>query len=188
MRKTTLPWPLLALLMLIPLTLAAQTLPGGSAFSISRNSTDGIQISFQLPDWQLETVQRGGEAVGRVRVDGIPNLFIGEEETLPVFSAMVAIPYSGGVSLSFSDGSVPLRESVRLDFDSALAAEQNEGKSGVSLYPAAGAQISEPMVLRDLRVVTLNVHPFQYDRAKGELIVRENITISLDFGSSASVN
>ena len=188
MRKTTLPWPLLALLMLVPLTLAAQTLPGGSAFSISRNSTDGIQISFQLPDWHLETVQRGGEAVGSVRVDGIPNLFIGEEETLPVFSAMVAIPYTGGVSLRFADGSVPLRESVRLDFESALAAQQNEGKSGGSLYPAASAQISEPMVLRDLRVVTLNVHPFQYDRAKGELIVRENITISLDFDSSASVN
>ncbi len=188
MRNTTIAWPLLALLLLIPLFLAAQQLPGGSAFTITRNAGDGIQISFQLPDWELETVERGGETLSRVRIAGIPNLFIDEEETLPVFSTMIAIPYRGGVSLRLSESPRGVRDGVHLDFASTLATEQQSGRYTESLYPAASALISEPMVLRDFRVVTLNVHPFQYDRSKGELIVRENIDISLDFDNSSSVN
>lgn len=188
MRNTTIAWPLLAMLLLIPLFLTAQQLPGGSAFTITRNAGDGIQISFQLPDWELESVERGGETLSRVRIAGIPNLFIDEEETLPVFSTMIAIPYSGGVSLRLSESPSGVRDGVLLDFASSLATEQQSGRYTESLYPAAMAQISEPMVLRDFRVVTLNIHPFQYDRSKGELIVRENIDISLDFDKSPSVN
>ncbi len=189
MRKTTFAWPLLlAMLLLIPLSLAAQNLPGGSAFTVTRDSGDGIQISFQLPAWELESVERDGATLSRVRVDGIPNLFIGEEETLPVFSAMVAIPWRGGVSLRDSGDPAELRSGVQLDFAAALAAERQSGRLPEKLYPAAPALISEPMLLRDFRVVSLNVHPFQWDSATGELLVRESLTLNLDFDNGPSVN
>lgn len=133
MRKTICAWPLLAMLLLTPLFLAGQSLPGGSAFTVTRDSGDGIQINFQLPAWELETVERDGASYARVRLDGIPKLFIGEEETLPVF-------------------------------------------------------ISAPQVLRDFRVVSLNVHPFQWDSATGELLVRDHLTLNLDFDNGPSVN
>ncbi|MFA6720949.1 MAG: C25 family cysteine peptidase [Candidatus Cloacimonadaceae bacterium] len=188
MRKTTLAWPFLALMMLIPLSLAAQNLPGGSAFTVTRDSGSGIQINFELPDWEFETLQRNGETFSQIRVPGIPNLFIEEEETLPVFSTMIAIPYVGGVSLRLSEDLPEFRPGLQLDFAEALASERRSGRYQDALYPATPVLISEPMLLRDFRVVTLNVHPFQWDSASGELVVRENISINLDFGNGPSIN
>ncbi len=124
MRKTICAWPLLAMLLLTPLFLAGQSLPGGSAFTVTRDSGDGIQINFQLPAWELEAVERDGASYARVRLDGIPKLFIGEEETLPVFSAMVAIPARGGVSLRVSDAAAASRSGLQPDFAAGLAAER----------------------------------------------------------------
>jgi hypothetical protein len=188
MRKTICAWPLLAMLLLTPLFLAGQSLPGGSAFTVTRDSGDGIQINFQLPAWELETVERDGASYARVRLDGIPKLFIGEEETLPVFSAMVAIPARGGVSLRVSGAAAASRSGLQPDFAAALAAERQSGRHPETLYPAAPALISAPQVLRDFRVVSLNVHPFQWDSATGELLVRDHLTLNLDFDNGPSVN
>lgn len=188
MRKSTIFGPILALLLLSPLFLTGQNLPGGSAFSVTRSGSEGIQINFQLPAWEVEAVERDGTSYSRIRVDGIPNLFIGEEETLPIFSAMVAIPVRGGVSLCVSDEVSEGCSGLQPDFATSLNAERQAGRLGGILYPEHAVLISEPQVLRDFRVVSLNVHPFQWNSATGELLVRESLTLNLDFDDGPSIN
>ena len=188
MRKSTIFGPILALLLLSPLFLTGQNLPGGSAFSVTRSGSEGIQINFQLPAWEVEAVERDGTSYSRIRVDGIPNLFIGEEETLPIFSAMVAIPVRGGVSLRVSNEVSESRSGLQPDFATSLNAERQAGRLGGILYPEHAVLISEPQVLRDFRVVSLNVHPFQWNSATGELLVRESLTLNLDFDDGPSIN
>ncbi|MBW6513277.1 MAG: choice-of-anchor D domain-containing protein [Candidatus Syntrophosphaera sp.] len=188
MKKVNPIWLTIAMLALIPLSLFSQTLQAESAFSITRSSGDGIQIRFDLPQWKLERVERGGETLHKVSVAGAQYIFIDEEETLPVFATMVAIPYSGGVSLNLLGSESQSSDQVRLDFDAALTAERNNGRYASELYPADQVLISEPQVLRDFRVVSLNIYPFQYDQASRQLIVRQNVDIRIDFNSSPSLN
>ncbi len=186
MNKKNLVWSLAIFMLFSALT--AQDLPGRSAFSLVRGGDEGIQIRFELPQWELESVNRDGQSLQRVKVADVQYDFIGEEETLPVFAIMVAIPYSGGVNLSSEPTFSTQRPSLRPDFISALNAERDAGKLGSRLYPENAVQISEPQVLRDFRVVALNVRPFQYDTQRGELLVTESLDIRLDFNSGPSVN
>ena len=186
MNKKSLVWSLAIFMLFTALT--AQDLPGRSAFSLVRSGDEGIQIRFELPQWELESVKRDGQSLQRVKVADVQYDFIGEEETLPVFAIMVAIPYSGGVNLSSEPTFSTRRQSLRPDFISALNADREAGKYGARLYPENAVQISEPQVLRDFRVVALNVRPFQYDSHSGELLVTESLDIRLDFNSSPSVN
>lgn len=185
-RKTLL--PALALMVMLPVTLMAQGTLNNSAFTISRSSDSGLQISFDLPQWKLENVGKDGQNLQRVVVDEVPYLFIDEEETLPVFSTLIAIPYSGGASFSLATAAGQPQSNVRLDFDVSLEKEYSSGRHSGPLYPAAPVLMSEPQVLRDFRVVSINVYPFQYDRTNQELIVHEGIDIDISFDNGPSVN
>jgi len=168
--------------------LAALELPGRDAFSLVRGTDEGIQIRFELPQWKLESIQRDGQTLQRVSVANVQYDFIGEEETLPVFAVMIAIPYTGGVSLSYDQTPSNQRQVLQPEFISALSAERESGKFGARFYPENAVQISEPQVLRDFRVIVLNVRPYQYDTQRGELQVTESLDIRLDFTSGPSIN
>ena len=84
--------------------LVAQAAPAAAAFSISRSSRESVQLHFELPGWELEQVTRDGQTLRKVKLADTPYLFIGEEETLPVFATMIAIPNSGGVTLRVNGG------------------------------------------------------------------------------------
>lgn len=108
---------------------------------------------------------------------------------MPVFSTMIAIPNRGGVdllvSLIFSKSSI---NDFTADFDAALNRENQQGRFTDIHYPAANVVISEPQILRDFRVVNLNIYPFQYDRINRKLLVSENLDIKLTFNSRPSIN
>lgn len=179
---------LTALILLLSFTLNAQTPTSGSPFTISRSSGNEITIRFELPDWDLESVERDGETLHRINVVGANYNFIDETETLPIFGTMVAIPYSGGATLNLLGSAEQTREMITLDFNSALSAEKLSGRLPEALYPAQAVLMSEPQVLRDFRVVTLNVNPFQYDQQRKQLVVRQSMDIRIQFDNLPSVN
>ncbi|MDY0151614.1 MAG: C25 family cysteine peptidase, partial [Candidatus Cloacimonas sp.] len=183
MKHFTALWLLATLLTLIPLTLSAADATGANAFSISRSSADGIQLHFELPAWKLEDVKQGDRTLQRVSVADAPYIFINETETLPVFATMVAIPYSGSASLNILGSQQQNRSVVNLDFNSILSHERSAGKYTAALYPANSALISEPQVIRDFRVITVNIYPFQYDQQTGQLIVKQSMDLRIDFNN-----
>lgn len=67
------------------------------ALSISSESPSGINLSFELPDWTVETesISTGS----KISIKDASYLFVDDQETLPVFSTFIAIPYQGGVEL-----------------------------------------------------------------------------------------
>lgn len=176
------------LLMIIPMSLFSQALPGKTQFSILRSSTDSIQLRFELPEWKLESSVQNGETLHKISIGDAHYIFIDEEETLPVFSATLAIPYSGGANLAVLGSSNSNRNQIKLDFDDLLTRERNAGRYSADLYPAQKVLISEPKVIRDFRVVSVNVYPFQYDQSSKQLIINENMDIQIGFDRNPSVN
>ncbi|MGC9362320.1 MAG: C25 family cysteine peptidase, partial [Candidatus Syntrophosphaera sp.] len=188
MRNIKYTWLILAVIMLLPFSLKAQHSNDGSAFRIMESNAEGISISFELPDWKLERVEDKGETLSKIKVEDTQYIFLGEEETLPVFTTMIAVPYSGGVSLRELHVAEESRTQVKLDFDSILANEKAAGRYVEELYPEVPVRISEPKVMRDFRVVSVNVYPFQYDQDRKQLLSRQNMDIRIDFDRGPSVN
>lgn len=188
MRTIRLIWIIAALVSLVPPVLFAQNTPGPASFSIARSTSDGIQLHFELPEWKLENVERDGESLQKISIADAQYIFIDEEETLPVFTTLVAIPYSGGVTLNLLDTRQQNQDKVKLDFDASLARERSAGRYSHSLYPSDQVLISTPQVIRDFRVVSINIYPFQYDQANKQLVVRESMDFRIDFNDLPSVN
>jgi len=186
MKPTLSLWIALAAILIIPVCLMAQS--SSNVFTIQRSAADGLNLHFELPAWTMDDVTRGGESLRRVNVANTPYLFIDEEETLPIFTASVAIPYTGGADLQVLGSSNQALPDVRMDFDAALTREKESGRLQDQLYPSNTVMISEPMILRDFRIVTINVYPFQYDQQTRQLHVNESIDIRISFNSAPSVN
>ncbi|NLO12161.1 MAG: gingipain R [Candidatus Cloacimonetes bacterium] len=173
----------------LPAILGAQTQVANSSFSLMRSSDDGIQLRFQLPTWKLEeTNDDDGITRQRVKMEGVPYLYLDETETLPVFSTSIAIPYQGGVSLEIANTASQTQALDGTDFDVLLSRERAMGRHLEQLYPAQSVILGEPMIMRDFRIVHINVHPFQYDQEERQLRVNESVEIVLNFTSTPSIN
>jgi len=168
--------------------LLAQLTENNTPFSLSRSNGQSTSIRFQLPKWELENVEIDGVMHQRVKLENTPYLFIDEKETLPIFTTMIAIPYSGGFTLNAINSASSMETLNRSDFDRELFNERSSGRYSAALYPEANVLSSEPQVLRDYRVVSINVYPFQYDMDGHTLIVNPVIDIQLNYNSLPSVN
>jgi hypothetical protein len=149
-------------------------------FRIMSHSGSQIDLKFNLGDWNLETKTENGVEIKSVVCNSKNNLFIGETETLPIYTAMIAIPDGMDVELVTD---VSRQQDIAVsNLRNRDAMEQGRGES--DLYPMSQIVISEPGQFRDFRVATVNVYPFQLNAGNSNLKVIEEANISLRFVSS----
>ncbi len=144
-------------------------------FKLLNQSRDQINLRFDLGNWKLEMQTKDGQKVQVVTSNARQNLFIGEEETLPVYTAMLAIPGGMDVELStnVTDSDVVQTESI------ANRSLMDAAKGSNNLYPSQTIIVSEPGQFRDFRVVSINVYPFQYQAISNDLKVMRSANIGL---------
>ncbi len=184
-------------LLLVAVALLLAIIPGfgyavgpilSSSFSINQQSSNSIDIRFEIPTWRIEETQRDGIVTKQVKIDEAPYLFIEDEETLPILTTSIAIPYSGGVDFRVVDSQMRFENSFTLSTHNTVSRYLNNRFDGNSLYPENRVVVSEPTIIRDMRIVTINVYPFQYNKNTRQLIVNESIDIRLSFNNLPSVN
>ncbi|HOH46799.1 MAG TPA: C25 family cysteine peptidase, partial [Candidatus Cloacimonadota bacterium] len=188
MRKPYLLVISIALVLMLPALLFAQEAIDRTSFRILEHNDSYIDIEFQTPQWKLETESRGNQTVSKVVIPGANYLFIDEEETLPIFSTAIAIPYTGGAELRVEEQQQSTRSGLQMSFQTALAEASSQGRLNATTYPESSVLISEPKIIRDYRIVTINVMPFQYNRTSGSLTVNESMRIRVNLGGRSSVN
>jgi len=146
-------------------------------FTIKNNSGSQIDLQFNLGQWELETKTENGFASQKIKSNAKNMLYIDETETLPVYSAMVAIPDGMDVEL--------LTDVKDMQTVSAFSLQNrdliNAAKGSDDTYPVRQIVVSEPGQFRDFRVVNVNVYPFQYDTRNSDLRVVQSVDISLRF-------
>ncbi|OQC07188.1 MAG: Gingipain R1 precursor [Candidatus Cloacimonetes bacterium ADurb.Bin089] len=179
---------LLVTILLLPLAIFANNGITNNAFSITNSNSSEIKIQFSLPEWQINQIDNNGEIRKQIKVQDTSYLFIDEEETLPVFSTMIAIPNRGGVNLLVSNTAKSTINEFTADFNDVLRKESQQERYPDVLYPANNVVISEPQILRDFRVITLNIYPFQYNRNNRTLFISENLDITLTFDNRTTIN
>ena len=146
-------------------------------FQVLRQTDNQIDLKFETGSWNLETESKNNAEYKVIKSNSKNNLFIDEEETLPIYSALVAIPDGMDVELITDITEAKEIQSVNLLQRDVI----NQGKGASDIYPQKQVEISSPGQFRDFRVVNINVYPFQYDTARNNLKVIETADISLRF-------
>lgn len=161
------------------------------------SSVNHTTLEFTLPEYEVEIEDLNGiefdkivtECDGFLPVQGLPEL--------PVFSTMIAIPYQGSVSLEVMN-----KTTHTLSNFSAIPAQdytvENPSERSFSydadfynsndIYPTENESLSDPMIVRDFRVVALSFSPFTYNPATRSLEVADRIVYKLNYNNEPGGN
>ncbi len=177
---------------------------GTQAFSaqLSNSSDQGLSIKLTLPT-QTENID------GVIHVDGLDARFSDPgSPDLPYYSTLIALPPEANAtaSVEFSGAIDSSVESIRpipsvvinnetdilainsLESQELLYTENADIYEAEAAFPAVNYHLSEPMYIRDLRVVRLSVYPVQYNPAKDTLTAfsEADITVTFSGGSRSA--
>lgn len=167
-----------------------------TGFSILQRSSNSMDLRFTLPHYTITNIEAEGNIYQKVSISGAGSLVEKGLPELPVISTTIAIPAHGSVSLEVLRATQQVLQGVT-PFpvqDASLpelgrAFSKNQGfYSSNQVFPQRDIVVSQPMILRELRIITVAVSPFEFDAGTGDLRVRESIDIRFNFSSEPGVN
>lgn len=168
--------------------LSAADLDTASSFKVTSATNAQVKLTLSAPQPMISSELQNGKK--EVSLAGTLKTSDPGAPQLPVLSTMIAIPPQGSFQLSYTYGALELiplaNPQTYTTEDAAIVADNNAPPTG--RYPAQIVTNSEPSILRDFRVVQVNVYPYQYDYATQELRYYSDIQISLDFTSEPGIN
>ena len=151
-------------------------IPAVGMKSISVNSTEYKEISLPVAE-HLFPAQPGLEG----------------EPDLPALSSLVIIPDQAGVELSVTYSGYDTFEGIDIapvqpspadnDPDAPIPFTQNQSLySTDAFFPEQLAASAEPVIMRDVRAVQIQLNPVQYNPVRHELRVYRDLSVSLTYG------
>jgi hypothetical protein len=166
------------------------------AFAITQKQADHMDISFTLPQFEIEEVEQGSTVYHRIVMPEVGTTLESGLPELPTISMSVAIPRRGGVqvqALSTQQNLItqfhayPVQQGQDLEAPKSFVINADFYANGES-YPAAVVQYSDPVILRDFRIINVQVNPFSYDPQTQELTVSSNIEFRINYTSEPGFN
>jgi hypothetical protein len=168
----------------------------GSTEAVARvASTDARStlIEIDVPGMYVE--RTGG--VADITIPGAAKMQTEGQPDLPVLSYFVAIPDRGGVELEIVSAS----ERILTGYDVAAAApfavQGREPAEAVrdsrvygsdAFFPNAIAEMGEPAIMRDLRLVQVRVYPVRVNPVTGMLVAFDRVQVRLNYTDEEGVN
>ncbi|MCB9474328.1 MAG: T9SS type A sorting domain-containing protein [Candidatus Delongbacteria bacterium] len=154
----------------------------------------GVRLSMEFPPPRSETLE--DQQILRIEHEGL--LYEVGAPDLPLVNRLVRIPDRAGVSLRILAqhwqplGTVrvrPLQERLHTEADLPLPWVENAQIYGSDAWwPSQAVSLSDPMILRDRRVVQVSIAPLRWNPVSAELEELASLELSLDFAGENSVN
>ena len=151
-----------------------------------------VEVLFPAPETGSVEIQ--GRTFDIVRVPGASPLGEPGEPLMSVAGTLIAIPPASGVELRILEEGhdilqgitpIPARADDWTDDQPLVLDEVAYLREGFSL---AQAEVGEPAIMRDFRVVPLRVFPLSYDASTQELRVTRRLLVELDYSSTGRTN
>ena len=167
-----------------------------SAFQLGNRSSQGLEFSFTLPEFQILQETTDGQVYHRISLSEAASLMQSGMPELPTISTTIAIPHQGSVSVEVLSAqhsilpqynAYPLQQGNELESPKAFIKNQDYYSSGGS-YPAQQIEYSDPMIMRDFRIVQIQINPFSYNASTHELTAYTNIQLRLNYTSEPGIN
>ena len=168
----------------------------GQAFAIMDKAASHTDIRFTLPEFEIEQTEGGGVNYQRIRLPGSGSTLEDGLPELPTLSMNLAIPRRGGVEVRvLSQEQSQIQQFLAYPVQQGLNEEAPKSfvidsafYTGGSSYPTSTVQWSDPMILRDFRLVNVVVNPFSYDPQTKTLTVNQQIDLRISYTNAPGLN
>ncbi len=150
-------------------------------FNLVRSSSEGLEISFELPAYQIEQQENGYDLI---TVRGCEWTVEEGNPQLPIFSSVIAIPATGTAQVNYQ---ILKESSIRgyniLPFRADPSTQRRESNmySVNKPYPETLLLQSNPQILRGQRLISVSFCPFVYNPVTREIRVIEEVEFSVAF-------
>lgn len=179
------------LLLAVSQTLPALAQPMADQLTVGVShhaEASAVRLDYNCSAFQPQLLTRGAETRLNFNVEGEGTTYERSRPMLPMVSRMVIVPGQVGLALDVDEGSVrryvPDYPIAECDDDEMPAAVASMG----DLYPEKFAEMSDPVIVRGVRMVKVTVYPVQYDNRTGEVVVRSHVQARVRFTNDAPVN
>jgi hypothetical protein len=164
---------------------------GANGFSLTRQSSTGVEINFSVNKLNLENVNFDGHDMKAPKIDGV---FLPNNAGMPDLAGTgryIAIPQGANVVYKI----VSYRTEVISNIEIAPAPELPLDNDPTPLkyykdksvydnnayYPESPVKMSEKTSIRGVDAIILGITPFQYNPVTKELIVYTDLKVQVDF-------
>jgi len=167
-----------------------------SAFTLGAKNSSSLQVNFTLPEYSVQEETYGGAVYHKIMLPLSGTLMETGMPELPVVCTSIAIPHTGGVNIEvLSTQQTVIPNFLPYPVQQGNSSESpkgfiinNEYYNSGNNYPEMLIEYSEPSILRDFRIITIQINPFSYNAQTGELTVKHNIEFRLNFTQEQGIN
>ena len=171
----------------------------GYEAKFSQTNSSEYQISFELKNWNLATVELSGTTFQQIIFDASTVTEDKGWAELPFISGSIQLPAKKNVDLNvtYTDYTdyqldyplVPSRGVIYRNQEPETIPYEIDPASIVNkFYPANLAIAEEPFIVRDVRGISVRVFPFQYNSATNTLRVYSKVDVLLVENNEPATN
>ncbi len=163
-------------------------------FSVVSEAAGSMEIKYKLPAFSIENTLREGKSFQKIKMEGTNYLSEPGYPELPLMSTMVIIPDHGSVSVEL----ISSQSRVLDNFTPIPLQPDEEDKHGFVMNEACYKgnvpfvqdllSNSEAQVMRDFRLITIQVQPFIWDVASQRVTIHEELRIRVRFSEQPGIN
>ncbi|MCF7869155.1 MAG: hypothetical protein K9N09_10705, partial [Candidatus Cloacimonetes bacterium] len=156
-------------------------------FDHTSNDLFLTNINFNLDGYTTEKVVITGEEFTKISYfDEGKTMELGKPE-FPQFTRLYAVPNYGKIELEINSFQKTVLNNFK-PYPSQEMAEDKERDSffideqfylGEQTFPTRIAEIGEPVILRDIRLVPVTINAFQYNSSTNEIIIYNNVDVTV---------
>ena len=155
---------------------------------VQESHAQGLSLRFSAPELELSSQKVGSQDYHVLKMGSGSSSVEPGLPDLPVFSTSIILPASGSYTLNVQTLSQKKLQGIHPL--PVFADDESPGEYDLSKYYTAElqpvVQSSGVSVLRDFRILSLSIHPVQWNAKKGELTVYEDVVIEVDFTNETS--
>ncbi len=193
---------LMALLLLTVLS-GASVLTGDRSVEqaelfIQRSDAELIEVDFVFPGVEVKQVNNGEEAFDLIRMEGEGSMGTVGEPELPVITRLFAIPNGLRPTVKLVQpvyrtyqGIMPYPHQ-EYEYGHPSNTDDYSINEGVynrnQMFPDKWISLGKPAIMRDFRVVPVNIHPIRVNPVTGEAEVLVSLHLEIEFDNGPTEN
>ncbi|MDP8203483.1 MAG: C25 family peptidase propeptide domain-containing protein, partial [Candidatus Tenebribacter mawsonii] len=171
---------------------------GLQVFDHASSGKEYTEVNFSLNGYEIETVRENDLDYKKITYWKEGNSLDVGKPDLPKFTRLIAIPDEGSVSFEIINIEEEIIRNITI-YPTQELQKESESKpfkfvrdedyyTNGSVFPANIVEVGEPVILRDQRVVSVSVNPFQYDPLTKELRILTNVDIAVNATGRGGIN
>ena len=172
---------------------ASELQKNSSCVQIAAKSATSLSLDFDLTQVKQETIEQNGASRESFQIENEGFTYVKGMPILPAVSRLIVVPGDAGLALHIDADTPRMLRATNspvicdeADLPEPPQAAVSTGPGG--LFPPVVAEMSEPIVIRGVRLVRVTTYPVQYDPASNSYIQHERINAEIVFTDDQPVN